>query len=453
MRIFAYFMKTMAKIRKIFVCSKCDAQFPKWQGRCTECGEWGTISEQIVSAKKTSSAPVAKTISFNDVKSETVIRYQTGIGEFDRVLGGSLTSSSVVLLGGDPGIGKSTLVLQAAADLSKRKQVIYVSGEESPEQIKQRIERLGLAVGTLEFVTETDIDVVSATLGNTKPQIAVIDSIQTLSSQEVSSSAGSVQQIKAATSRLVEVAKKNNITIIIIGHVTKQGAVAGPRTLEHLVDTVLYLEGDRYQSFRILRAIKNRYGNTDEIGVFEMKENGLKEVVNPSEAFLKDRAKVAGSVVTCIIEGSRPFLVEVQALVTKTGFGYPQRKSSGFDYKRLQLLLAVLSKRAGVRIGDQDIHVNIVGGVKVKEPAADLAVCLAIISALKNIPLDSKMVVLGEVGLGGEVRSVNQIDKRLEEASKLGFGRIITSSGIITRKKIAVNPVKDIKEAVKEAFA
>jgi len=395
---------------------------------------------------------MAKTISFNDVKSETVIRYATGIGEFDRVLGGSLASSSVVLLGGDPGIGKSTLVLQTAANLSKDKRVVYVSGEESPEQVKQRIERLGLAVGNLEFVIETDIDVVSATLEGTQPQIAVIDSIQTLSSQEVASQAGSVQQIKATTSKLVEVAKKNNITIIIIGHVTKQGAVAGPRTLEHLVDTVLYLEGDRYQSFRILRAIKNRFGGTDEIGVFEMKEDGMKEVTNPSEAFLRDRAKVAGSVVTCIMEGSRPFLIEVQALVTKASFGYPQRKSAGFDYKRLQLLLAVLSKRAGVYLGDKDIHVNVVGGVKVKEPTADLAVCLAIVSALKNITLDGGLVVLGEVGLGGEVRSVLQIEKKLEEASKLGFKKIITPMGTRSKKEIAIYPVKDLKEAIREAF-
>lgn len=439
--------------KKIFVCSKCDSQFLKWQGRCTECGNWGTITEQTIALKKETTTPSAKTISFADIKSEKVFHFETGIKEFDRVLGGGLTSSSVVLLGGDPGIGKSTLVLQTAANLSKNQSVIYVSGEESAEQVKQRIERLNLAVDNLEFILETDVETISATLAEKKPRVAVIDSIQTLFSPKITSQAGSIQQVKVSTVKLLEVAKKQNITIIIIGHVTKGGAVAGPRTLEHLVDAVLYLEGDRYQSFRILRAIKNRFGGTEEIGVFEMKEEGLKEVKNPSEAFLRERAKkIAGSLVTCIIEGRRPLLIEVQALVTKSGFGYPQRRSAGFDSKRLQVLLAVLAKRAGVRLGDQDIHVNVVGGVAIKEPAADLAICLAIISALKNIPLDSNLVVLGEVGLGGEIRGVRQAEKRLEEAYKLGFSKIILPPGPWKKKGIAIYEVKDIQEAVKFAF-
>lgn len=444
----------MAKsFKKIFVCSKCDTQFPKWQGRCTECGNWGTIAEQTIIPKKETAAAVAETVSLGDIKSERVTRFKTGIAEFDRVLGKGLASSSVILLGGDPGIGKSTLVLQTAARLSKDKKVIYLSGEESPEQVKQRGERLNLPVNNLQFLIETDVDIVSATLEEKRPDIAVVDSIQTLTAQEVSSPAGSIQQIKVSTTKLLEVAKKQNLTIIIIGHVTKGGAVAGPRTLEHLVDAVLYLEGDRYQNFRILRAIKNRFGSTGEIGVFEMKEAGLKEVRNPSRAFLRERSvKTAGSVVTCILEGSRPLLIEVQALVTKTGFGYPQRKSAGFDDKRLQLLLAVLSQRAGVRLLDQDIHINVVGGVKIKEPAADLAVCLSIISARKNVPLDSRLAALGEVGLGGEIRPVLQIEKRLEEAYKLGFKEIIMPLGSWDKKEVTLHKVKDIKEAVAAAF-
>lgn len=446
--------------KKIFVCSKCDSQFPKWQGRCPECGNWGTLAEQTVYPKKeTPSVPVAKTIRFNDLKSSQFSRFSTGMKEFDRVLGGGLQTSSVLLLSGDPGIGKSTLVLEAAANLSKDKSVIYVSGEESPEQIKQRLERLNLHEGEtssfrqLEFTIETNVDIIAATLLDKKPQVAVVDSIQTIFTQEVSSPAGSIQQVKAVTAKLLEVAKKQAITIIIIGHVTKEGQVAGPRTLEHLVDTVLYLEGDRYQSFRILRAIKNRFGGTGEIGVFEMKEDGLKEVKNPSEAFLRDRAKqVAGSVVTCIMEESRPLLIEVQALVTKSGFGYPQRKSAGFDYQRLQLLLAVLMKRAKVWLSNQDVHINVVGGIKIKEPAADLAVCLAIISAIKNIPLASDLVVLGEVGLGGEVRTVVHLEKRLEEAYKLGFKKIILPVSPWKKEGVELNPVRSIKEAISKVF-
>lgn len=443
------------KARKVFTCQNCDSQFPKWQGRCTECGKWGTLEEGIsaTSASKKPSAPLAETVSFGDIQGEDIFRFKTGMEEFDRVLGEGLVSSSVVLIGGDPGIGKSTLVMQMSAKVSQNEPVIYVSGEESPEQVKQRIDRLQIAADDLNFVSETNAEMVCATLSEKQPRVAVIDSIQTLTSNEVSSQAGSTQQIKAVTAQLMEVAKKSKMAIIIIGHVTKQGNVAGPRTLEHLVDAVLYLEGDRYQSLRILRTIKNRFGSTSEIGIFEMKERGLVEVSNPSELLLKDRAKqIPGSVITCIMEGSRPLLVEVQALVTKTGFGYPQRKSSGYDQKRLQLLLAVLTKRVGLKIGDQDIHINVVGGVRIKEPSADLAVCLAIISALKNKPLSNTLSAMGEVGLGGEVRPVINIEKRLEESAKLGFNKIILPSNAEDHKNASCYKVKSIKEASEIAF-
>ncbi|MFA6391741.1 MAG: DNA repair protein RadA [Patescibacteria group bacterium] len=443
------------KEKKIFSCNHCDSQYPKWQGRCTECGQWGTLEEgrYVATVSDKPSAPLAQTISFSDIKGGEILRFKTGFGEFDRVLGEGLVSGSVILLGGDPGIGKSTLALQVTAKISQTESVIYVSGEESAEQVKQRMDRLKITANDLHFISETDAEMVCATLSERKPQVAVIDSIQTLTSSQIKSQSGSPQQIKAVTAQLMEVAKNSKIAIVIIGHVTKQGAVAGPRTLEHLVDSVIYLEGDRYQSLRILRAIKNRFGSTSEIGIFEMKDHGLAEVLNPSALLLKDRAKqISGSVITCIMEGSRPFLVEVQALVTKAGFGYPQRKTSGFDQKRLQLLLAVLTKRMGIRIEDQDIHINVVGGVKIKEPSADLAVCLAIISALKNIPLPNTLSVMGEVGLGGEVRPVINIDKRLEESAKLGFKNIIIPSNTKNHKDAVCYPVKSINEASEIAF-
>ncbi|MFA6524760.1 MAG: DNA repair protein RadA [Patescibacteria group bacterium] len=445
----------VSKEKKIFTCEHCDAQYPKWQGRCSECGQWGTIVEgrYVASVSEKPLSPLAETISFNDIQGGDTPKFRTGFKEFDRVLGDGLVSGSVVLLGGDPGIGKSTLVLQVTARISQNETVIYVSGEESAEQVKQRMDRLQITAKDLHFISETDAEMVCATLNDKKPRVAVIDSIQTLTSSEINSQPGSLQQIKAVTAQLMEVAKKSKIAIIIIGHVTKQGAVAGPRTLEHLVDSVLYLEGDRYQSLRVLRAIKNRFGSTAEIGIFEMKESGLAEVANPSELLLKDRAKqIPGSVITCIMEGSRPFLVEVQALVTKAGFGYPQRKTSGYDQKRLQLLLAVLTKRMGLRIGDQDIHINVVGGVKIKEPSADLAVCLAIISALKNIPLPNTLSVMGEVGLGGEVRPVINIEKRLEESAKLGYNKIIIPNNAKAHKDAECYNVKSIKEASEIAF-
>lgn len=421
------FINFMAKAKTIYICTKCDAQFPKWQGRCTECGAWSTLEQQIAVKARKSVAPVGnlETLAEVDIKNED--RLKSSIFEFDRVVGGGLVSGSLILLGGDPGIGKSTLILQVGGKLAERgHQVLYISGEESSAQVKIRFSRLGLNTKNLKFLGETDLDTIVATIETHQPKLVILDSIQTACSQEVDSPAGSVGQVRAVTSKLVEVAKKNKITIVVIGHVTKKGNVAGPRTLEHLVDVVLYLEGDRSHIFRVLRGAKNRFGSTSEVGVFDMQKGGLKEVANPSEIFLAERkTKSPGSVVTAIVEGSRAFLVEIQALVSRTNFGYPQRRVSGFDFNRLQLLIAVLMKKAHLFLSNQDIHVNVAGGFKVNEPAVDLAVCLAIASALKGKVIPSEMAVFGEVGLGGELRAVGQSDKRLEEIKKMGFKEVV----------------------------
>jgi DNA repair protein RadA/Sms len=415
------------KIQTIYVCSKCDAQFPKWSGRCLSCGEWGTIEVQSQKLKIKSlgpEIPIGEVIEFDKIRGKEVARIKTGIGELNRVLGGGIVLGSLVLLGGEPGIGKSTLVLQLAEQI--RNSTLYVSGEESAEQIKMRIDRLGIDSKNFQFLGETDIETICATLNKKKPNLAIIDSIQTMYFPDLPSGAGSVNQVRVCTIKLLEIAKKNYIPIFITGHVTKEGLVAGPKTLEHLVDTVLYLEGDQYHFFRLLRCVKNRFGSTNEVGVFEMQEKGLKEVKNPSEAFLQERGqREAGSVITAVMEGSRAFLVEVQALVSRTYFGYPQRKASGFDYNRLSLLIAVLTQRCKLSLGNQDVHLNLAGGIKVAEPAIDLAVCLAIASAFKNKPLDPKLVAFGEVGLAGEVRAIGQIEKRLTEIEKMGFNKVI----------------------------
>lgn len=392
-----------------------------------------------------------------------MIRIKTGIEEFDRVLGGGIVPGSLILLGGEPGIGKSTLVLQIvekcqmsavkefALSDSQMGQMFYVSGEESAEQIKLRMDRLKIKSKTLRFLGETDIEIICATFEKYKPQIVIIDSIQTMCFSELPSEAGSINQVRVCTVKLLEVAKKNNISIFIVGHVTKEGVVAGPKTLEHLVDTVLYLEGDQFHYFRLLRTAKNRFGSTNEVGVFEMKEKGLMEVKNPSKEFLSQRTtKETGSIVTATMEGSRAFLIEVQALVSRTIFGYPQRRASGFDLNRLQLLATVLTRRCKLNLGNQDIYLNIAGGIKVEEPAIDLAVCLAIVSAFKNKPIDSNLVAFGEVGLGGEIRNVGQIDKRIIEAKKLGFQKIIIPQTNIrsTENETEIIQAKNLNEAM-----
>jgi DNA repair protein RadA/Sms len=377
-----------------------------------------------------------------------------GIDEIDRVLGGGLVPGSLILLGGDPGIGKSTLILQLALALSKNGEVLYVSGEESGEQVKMRLQRLDGQSGDLKFLGETNVETVVATVDHDKPVLAIVDSVQTMYWTHIPGEAGSVNQVRATTVKLLEASKRNRTAIVIIGHVTKEGFVAGPKTLEHLVDTVLYLEGDQYHAFRVLRCVKNRFGPTNEVGVFEMQDRGLVEVKNPSAVFLAERHEGPGSCVTVIMEGSRPFVVEVQALVNQTVFGVPRRTASGVDFNRLQLLLAVLGKRVGLRLATQDVFVNIVGGLKSSEPGADLAVCLAIASAALGKPVPKDLVAIGEVGLGGEVRTVSLIEQRLKEAGKLGFKNAVVAKSAPSggARTLAFLVVQAVREAVKEVL-
>lgn len=441
------------KIETLFICEHCEAQYQKWSGRCLECGKWGTIHQQVSVQKKNQTNdiayPSAKTVALQDIQTSATTRINTGIGELDSVLGGGLVPGSFILLGGEPGIGKSTLSLQIAVSVPK---TLYISGEESIAQIKMRADRLSVKTTTLSLSNETTIETIVATIQKEQPALAIVDSIQTMYSDDVEGEPGNVSQVRACASKLLGAAKESHTAIILIGHVTKDGNVAGPRTLEHLVDTVLYLEGDRYHNMRLLRAVKNRFGSTDEIGMFDMHENGLHEVPNPSELLLSERGEsMPGSVVTCLMEGSRPLLVEVQALVNKTSFGYPVRKASGFDLNRLHVLIAVLEKRAGLSLGQYDVHVNVVGGIKAQEPAADLAVCLAIASAYKEKTLGNDLAVFGEVGLGGEIRSVRFFEKRVKECETLGMKRIITTlRGKTPKSKISLIEVKNIAELIKK---
>ncbi len=462
----------------LFSCSKCDAQFSKWTGRCLECGSWGTISQSIGNApmrslQQKTNVPAGKTLKFDKIVGQEIGRLKTGIEEFDRVLGGGLVPGCLTLLGGEPGIGKSTLVLQIISTVGaqfiapnktargaiNRAPTLYISGEESAEQIKLRFDRLGLKPQGLEFLGETNVETICATIEELKPSLAIVDSLQTLTSnEEVKANArpasmGSPTLLKMASAKLMETAKNTKIPIILIGHVTKEGGLSGPKTLEHLVDVVLYLEGDKFHQFRILRATKNRFGSTDEAGIFEMTGQGLKEVANPSAAFLSSRGEiVAGSVITCLVAGSRPILLEIQALVSRTQFGYPQRRASGFDLNRLQVLIAVLAKRTGLPLETYDVFLNVVGGLKADEPAADLAVVLALASALKNKTLPQNLLAFGEVGLGGEVRPVSQMERRLAEAKKMGLEFAVVpqtkESPKIAGLKVA--QIKNVKEVVEK---
>jgi len=423
----------MPKTQTTHICDKCGATSVKWTGKCFNCESWGTLKEHIIEKKEKKSedlrrAVSTKIVSFSDVQGVDVKRISSGISEVDRVLGGGLVPGTLVLLAGEPGVGKSTLVAQLAGALNK--EVLYVSGEESASQLKLRFDRLELNVGNLKYLGETDADMVAAAIDELSPALAIVDSIQTIHCDQVPSEAGSVNQIKVSLAKIADVAKSKDIPTIIIGHITKEGRIAGPKTLEHMVDVVIHLEGDKHSNCRILRSPKNRFGGADEIGIFDMKEKGLQEVKNPSELFLANRSSKPGSVVTCVVEGSRPILVEVQALTNRTNFGYPVRRVSGFDLSRLQVIIAVLHKRAGLYLQNTDVHLNIVGGLKIKEPGADLAVALAIASAHKNKPVDSQLVACGEIGLGGEIRSVVHIEKRLKEAEKLGFKNVLTSKEI-----------------------
>lgn len=449
----------MSRSSKIYICQKCSAKFLRWAGKCEACGEWNTLKEQQTlktgfgSHGVKSQGRILKPQSFKEIRSQNFNRIKTGILEFDRVLGGGIVLGSVILLGGEPGIGKSTLVLQVAEQVLGN--VLYISGEESAEQVKMRVDRLGMKTNNLKFLSEINIDNILATIQNTKPQLVILDSIQTVFSEEYEGSAGSINQVKGTTAKIIFCAKKYQIPIILIGHVTKEGAVAGPKTLEHLVDTVLYLEGDRFHNFRILRSSKNRFGPTSELGVFEMKENGFSEVKNPSSLFLEERkCEVPGSCITAVLEGSRSFLIEIQALTSPTFFGYPRRTASGFDFNRLQLLIAVLSKRARLKLDNQDIYINVAGGIKIKEPAADLACILAIASAYLGKQVDSKLVAVGEVGLSGEIRSCFQIEKRIKEAESLGFKKILIPQTKISARsgKCEIIKVKTVQEAIEKAL-
>lgn len=420
-----------AKSKTVYVCRECGYETPKWMGKCPSCNNWSTLEEDVrmpvSSAKMVSAMPSSlsvKPLSQIDTTSEQ--RFVTGIKELDRVLGGGIVKGSGVLLSGDPGIGKSTILLQICNALQDSLNILYVSGEESAIQIKMRANRLGVQSDNVTVMTETDSQIVNNYILSSKPQIVMIDSIQTMQISELSSTAGSIVQVRESTNLLLRTCKSLDIPIFIVGHVNKGGDIAGPKVLEHIVDTVLYFEGERNQSYRILRAIKNRFGSTNEIGVFEMNENGLKEVGNPSAMLLSGRlSDVSGDCITCVLEGTRSILAEVQGLVTATGFGNPRRTATGYDYNRLNLLLAVLEKRMGIYFSNLDTYVNIVGGMRLDEPAADLAVAMALVSGLRDIPIDEKTIAFGEVGLSGEIRTVPRVEARITEAARLGFTKCI----------------------------
>lgn len=447
----------MAKPSTVFVCSNCGNESSKWFGRCPACNEWNTCYEEKINLKssgKSASKKTATTVKLDDVKKQDIVRTKTGFDELDRVLGGGLVKGSLTLLGGEPGIGKSTLILQICDKIKGEGQVLYVSGEESAQQIKIRADRLGIKNNDIVFLGETDIDVIEDAILKTNPKLVIIDSIQTMYSDEITSGPGSVSQVREITARIMKMCKQEEITTIIIGHVTKDGNIAGPRVLEHMVDTVLYLEGERYFAYRILRGVKNRFGSTNEIGMFEMNNIGMCEIDNPSSVLLSEKNEnVAGSIVVASIEGTRPILVELQALTATSVFGMPRRTANGIDYNRLTLLIAVLEKRTGLPLGNQDVYLNIVGGIKINEPALDLGIILAVSSSFKNIPIPNDVISIGEVGLTGEVRSVNQIEKRIKEAEKLGFKKcIIPESNKKLLKdtyKLDIIGVQNISEAMR----
>ncbi|HEX5798431.1 MAG TPA: DNA repair protein RadA [Candidatus Saccharimonadales bacterium] len=438
-----------AKAKTRYVCASCGAVSSTWAGKCPTCDEWNTISEEpeiIAGTSFSSKGGKLKVENFKNVsKQSTVSRLKTGVSDVDNVLGGGFVSGSVSLIAGQPGIGKSTLVLQLAANLAANNKVLYVSGEESADQIAMRAGRLGAKSENLSVATSTSANQIAQTILSNAYDIVFVDSIQTMNVDEVSSSAGSVSQITNSTHMIMNTSKQTNTAAVIVGHVTKEGNIAGPKLLEHIVDVVLNLEGDRYGGFKILRSIKNRFGSTNEAGIFEMLEKGLMQVDNPSKSLLEQRQESDGSVVLATMEGNRPILVEVQALVNKTSYGYPKRAASGIDLNRMNLLVAMLERRTKLNLSDKDIYINIVGGIKITEPAADLAVCMAIGSAAKGLKLQNKAVVFGEVGLSGEIRRVNFADKRISEAQKLGFDVIIGPPDKSNKK---INPVSTVREAL-----
>ena len=464
----------MAKIKSVYICTKCGYQTSRWLGKCPECSSWDTLEEQFIEAKNTAATAAVRLQKPLPLNSEIVFsesRVSSGMSELDQVLGGGIVSGSLVLIGGDPGIGKSTLMLQVALKLARKVSVLYVSGEESERQIKMRSMRLlgssrqrtGAAEqanyfpDNLYLVTETRLDVILNHINEVKPDLLIIDSVQTTYLQELDSLAGSVTQIRETASRLREVAKSTGLTVFLIGHVTKEGIIAGPKVLEHIVDTVLYLEGDRFQAYRLLRSSKNRFGATSEVGVFEMQEQGMIEVANPSEAFLAERmVNAPGSAIAVTMEGTRPLLVEVQGLTSPTSFGNPRRTPNGIDFNRLLLTVAVLTRRAGVKLSDQDVFVNVIGGLSVREPAIDLAAAAAIASSVRNSPVRADAVLIGEVGLSGELRTVGRMAERLKEAANLGFKQAIIPRRLRREPQLKVDlkivEARSLREALRLAL-
>ena len=450
------------KTKTVFFCNECGYESPKWVGQCPACREWNTMVEErisgsasaIKSTKEALSKGETKVASISQISLEEESKISTGLKELDRVLGGGVVQGSLTLVGGDPGIGKSTLLLQTCRLMGNAgEKILYVSGEESLKQIKIRALRIGDFSDNVELMCETNLAIIEEVIRKRQPKIVIIDSIQTMYIEDVTSAPGSVSQVRESTGILMRIAKGMDVSVFIVGHVTKEGTVAGPRVLEHMVDTVLYFEGDRHASYRVLRGVKNRFGSTNEIGVFEMREEGLVEVANPSEFMLEGRPKDAsGCVVSCSMEGTRPILIEIQALVTRTNFGIPRRQAQGADYNRLNLLMAVLEKRVGLSLGDCDAYLNIAGGIKVTEPAVDLGIVLSVVSSFRNKPLPADLVAFGEVGLSGEVRSISQIEGRVKEAAKLGFKKcMVPLSGrdlIKETDEIKIYYVSSVSEAI-----
>ena len=453
----------MAKAKTVRVCSECGNEAMKWLGKCPACNEWDTFYEEQKIEKTVSKNRFSQEnnnseiVRLKDAKKKEYTRVSSGLEEMDRVLGGGFVDGSLTLIGGEPGIGKSTLILQLCSLIGYEGKILYISGEESLEQIKLRADRLNIKNDNIYFLAETDMAVIEEKLENERPEFCIIDSIQTMFSGEITSAPGSVSQVREITAKIMQICKKKEITTIIVGHVTKDGNIAGPRVLEHMVDTVLYLEGERYFSYRILRTVKNRFGSTNEIGMFEMKNEGLVEVQNPSSILIGDREEdILGTIVAPSVEGTRPILIEIQALTTKTFFGMPRRSSNGIDYNKLNLLIAVIEKYTKIPLSSQDVYINIVGGIKINEPAVDLAVVLAIISSYKSIAIKNEVAVIGEVGLTGEIRNVSNIEKRIKEVEKLGFKKIIIPLSNYQKLdkrikyKIEIKPVKNIVEAINE---
>lgn len=443
------------KAKSVFICSECGNETAKWTGRCSACGAWNTVSEQIITPSIASNTPKAvkqTTVRpLSDITGQEEVRISTGISELDRVLGGGIVKGSLILISGEPGIGKSTILLQICLHLSQNSEILYVSGEESPRQIKLRADRLGVAGKNLMIMPETDIETICERARQIKPDLLIVDSIQTMSRDEVSSSPGSVPQVRECTAALMNLAKQEDITVFIVGHVNKEGSIAGPKVMEHMVDAVLYFEGDRSLEYRVLRAVKNRFGSTNEVGIFEMSGSGLKQVLNPSQMFLQGKpSNISGVATGCVMKGTRPLLAEVQALVTPTPFPAPRRVSVGFDYNRLNLIVAVLEKRCKMTFFTSDVYLNVIGGIRLDDTAADLTVAIALASGLRDFLIPDDTLLIGEIGLAGEVRAVASIERRIREAATLGFRRCVIPAGnkIDFESPIELIRVESIRDAM-----